>query len=149
LPAIDPRSQREDAVFDSVRNVLIVASLFDPFTWQFPDVIFTSMLGPGKWDAAETVMRIVYNARKALRPAQVFPATPSRMDVSPAAAKRKLTEQEEMQQLRDSMISAGGAGTARDPPVKSAPLANEVDRLKKLALEYPCQMTCSGSSPST
>jgi hypothetical protein len=30
LPAIDPRSPREDAVFGSVRNVLIVASLFDP-----------------------------------------------------------------------------------------------------------------------
>jgi hypothetical protein len=123
LPSIDTRHPREDAVFGLVRNVLIVASLFDAFTWQFPVVIFTPMLGPGKWDAAETVLRIVYDIRKALRPAQAFPATPSRMDVSPAAEKRKLTEQEEMQQLRNAMPSMGGAGTAHDPPVKPVSLA--------------------------
>jgi hypothetical protein len=39
----------------------------------------------------------------------------------------------------DAMPSVGGDGTAGDPPVKSAPLANDVDRLKKLALEYSCQ----------
>jgi hypothetical protein len=37
------------------------------------------------------------------------------------------------------MISIGGAGTAHDPAVKPVPLANEPDRLKKLALEYSCQ----------
>jgi hypothetical protein len=59
-------------------------------------VIFTPMLGQVKWDAAEKVMRMVYNARKALQQVPPAPATPSRMDVSPAAEKRKLTEQEHM-----------------------------------------------------
>jgi hypothetical protein len=62
------------------------------------------------------------------------------MDVSPTAVKRKLTELEEMQQLR---VSMGGGGTEHAPPVKSAPLANEVDRLNKLALICPCQGSLS------
>jgi hypothetical protein len=65
------------------------------------------------------------------------------MDVSPTAAKGKLAEQEAMQQLRDAMPSMGGAGTEHAPLVKSAHLANEVDRLKKLALEYPYQGSLS------
>ena len=65
------------------------------------------------------------------------------MDVSPTAPKRKLTELEEMQQLRNAMPSMDGAGTAHEPPVKPAPLANEVDRLKKMALEYQCQGSLS------
>jgi hypothetical protein len=85
---------------------------------------------------------MVYDARKALLPAQPVPATPSRMDVSPTALDRKLTEWEEVRQVRVSMSAMGGAGTARDPPVKAA-LANEVDRLKKLALEYSFQGSIS------
>jgi hypothetical protein len=112
LPAIDTRHARGDAVFGWVRNVLIVASVFDPFAWQFPDVIFTPMLGQGKCDVGETVLRIVYDARKALQQVPHVPATPSRMDVSPAAEKRKLTEVEEMQQLWQSMGAMGGTGTA-------------------------------------
>jgi hypothetical protein len=95
-----------------MRTVLIIAPLFDPFPWRFPDVIFTPMLGLGKWDAAETVVRTVYDARKAGQRVPPVPATPSRMDVSPAAEKKKLTEQEQPQLLRQSMASMGGTGTA-------------------------------------